>query len=448
MLKRFIDRLRGRQPSVSKSTMRLQVIKGLQHGISRRQISAPASKVLDGLQEHGYQAFLVGGGVRDLLLGATPKDFDVATNATPEQVRSLFRNARIIGRRFRLVHVLFGRETIEVATFRAHHEQDLKTASTNAQGMIVRDNVYGSMEDDAERRDFTINALYYNIADDCLYDYVNGVRDLDARLLRLIGHPDTRYREDPVRMLRAIRFAAKLDFRIEAQTAAPLTQLAPLLEGVSPHRLADEVDKLLGCGHAERVIALLEEYHLLPYLFPDLVLNDSSRRLIEATARNTDERLRIGKGINPAFFYATLLWHAVQQRSRQLHDQGSALLPALQQAIQQVIQRQQVRTAFTRMLATSLREIWEMQPRLEHPDLRRVDDMLQQPRFRAGFDFLMLREQSGEKTAGMGAWWHRYQEATAEQRQLMLDTIIHARKQQGGGAPSKRRRPPRKRKPS
>ncbi len=447
MLKRFIDRLRGRRAADSPSAKKAHIIARGRHGIARQRISSAAVKVLEGLQGKSYQAYLVGGGVRDLLLGLTPKDFDVATSATPEQVRALFRNARIIGRRFRLVHVLFGRETIEVATFRAHHEQDEQRTTTNAQGMIVHDNVYGQMEEDAERRDFTVNALYYDVADETIHDYVGGVNDLEARLLRLIGHPETRYREDPVRMLRAIRFAAKLDFRIEAHTAAPLPHLASLLTGVSPHRLADEVDKLLGSGHAETVLALLEEYGLLHDLFPDLHLNDASRRLILATAQSTDARLRIGKGINPAFFYAALLWQPVQVRSRQLHDHGTPLVPALQQAIQQVIQQQMTRTALTRVLATTLREIWEMQTRLQNPDIRRVDEMLQSPRFRAGFDFLVLREQSGEPTGQMGDWWQHYQDADSAGRQALQAEVLAARRQPDGAAPKRRRRPPRKRKP-
>ncbi len=448
MLKRFIDRLRGRRAADSPSVKKARIIAAGRHGITRQRISSAAVKVLEGLQGKSYQAYLVGGGVRDLLLGLTPKDFDVATNATPEQVRALFRNARIIGRRFRLVHVLFGRETIEVATFRAHHEQDDSRNTTNAQGMIVRDNVYGLIEEDAERRDFTVNALYYDIAADAIHDYVGGVSDLEARLLRLIGHPETRYREDPVRMLRAIRFAAKLDFDIEEHTAAPLRRLAPLLDGVSPHRLADEVDKLLGSGHAETVLALLEEHGLLHHLFPNLHLNDASRHLILATAQSTDARLRIGKGINPAFFYAALLWQSVQVRSHQLHDHGTPLVPALQQAIQQVIQHQMTRTALTRVLAMTLREIWEMQPRLQNPDIRRVDEMLQSPRFRAGFDFLVLREQSGESTGQMGQWWQRYQDANSDERQALQDEVLAARRQPGNDAPKRRRRAPRKRKPA
>ncbi|MGH8492823.1 MAG: polynucleotide adenylyltransferase PcnB [Moraxellaceae bacterium] len=446
MIKALINRLRGKTAAPAK--LERVIIPRDQHPISRRDISNAALKTLYRLKDNGYQGFLVGGGVRDLLLGLHPKDFDVATNATPEQVKQVFGSqCMLIGRRFRLAHVRYGREIIEVATFRAHHTQaESEThARTSDEGMILRDNVWGSVEEDAERRDFTVNALYYNIEDFSVWDFAGGLADLEKRQLRLIGDPDTRYREDPVRMLRAIRFAAKLEFDIEAATAAPIRELGDLLDDISSHRLYDETQKLLSCGHAVRVLDLLHEYDLFQHLFMFDEGSEESKRLLTLTAKSTDERIAIGKSVNPAFFYAVLLWPALQKSYTSLLGEDMPPVPALQQAGQRVISRQTQRTAITRMTAQTIREIWEMQPRLERPRPRQVDILLQQQRFRAAYDFLVLREEAGEETDGWGEWWTHYQEADPGLRAELLRAL----ESNGGSAGRKpRKRSPRKRKPA
>jgi poly(A) polymerase len=448
MLKALIDRLSGRK--TKRPRLKLVISNRDQHTISRKGISQPALKVLYRLHEHGYQAFLVGGGVRDLLLGLHPKDFDIATNATPEQVKHVFGGqCQLIGRRFRLAHVRFGREIIEVATFRAHHSQaeSATHARTSDEGMILRDNVWGTVEEDAERRDFTVNALYYNIADFTLWDFAGGLKDIERRQLRLIGDPVTRYREDPVRMLRAIRFAAKLDFNIEPATAEPIFALGDLLDDISNHRLFDESQKLLGGGHAERVLELLHEYELMDHLFPEASDDETAIQLVRLTARNTDQRLEAGKSVNPAFFYAALLWGRLEEERERLLAEGVPLVPALQQAGQRVISRQAERTAIPRFTAQTMRDIWELQPRLETPRPRQVDALITNPRFRAAYDFLLLREQAGEETDGMATWWTRYQEADPGLQAEML-RALESRGSGPAGGGAKRKRRPRKRKPA
>lgn len=450
MIKNLIDRLRGR-PSSRRPVLKLTVTPREQHPISRKDISSAAVKTLYRLHDHGYQAFLVGGGVRDLLLGLHPKDFDIATDATPEQVKQVFGGqCQIIGRRFRLAHVRFGREIIEVATFRAHHTQaeGEHHARTSDEGMILRDNVWGSIEEDAERRDFTVNALYYNIADFTLWDFAGGRKDLEKRQLRLIGDPETRYREDPVRMLRAIRFAAKLEFDIEPATAEPLRRLGDLLDDISSHRLFDESQKLLASGHAGRVLTLLKEYDLFRHLFPQAGPSEEYERLLTLTAESTDQRIQDGKSVNPAFFYAALLWGRVQAHYAELNAEGVPPVPALQQAGQRAISRQTERTAITRFTAQALREIWEMQPRLENPRPRQVDALLVQQRFRAAYDFLVLREKAGEDTAGWGAWWTRYQDADPGLQAELLRALESGGKSVAAGSRKPRKRGPRKRKPA
>ena len=420
-----------------------------QHCISRRDISRAALKVMAQLRDQGYQAYLVGGGVRDLLLGGHPKDFDVATNATPEQVRQLFRGSRIIGRRFQIVHVRFGREIIEVTTFRGHHQAgepasrgrrpgNAKSARSQ-DGMLLRDNVYGSMEDDAYRRDFTVNALYYCAGDFSLYDYTGGMKDLEARKLQMIGEPAARYREDPVRMLRAIRFAAKLDFAIAEETAAPIHALNNLITAVPAARLFDEVLKLFMHGHARRTWQLLLEYGLFQPLFPassaaiEQDRNGHTLRLIEQAMTNTDRRIAADKPVTPAFIFAALLWPAVAQRFEQLQQEGVPPVPAMHQAAQQVLSEQQSFIAIPRRFSMITREIWELQLRLQQR--RRAEELMTRQRFRAGYDFLLLREEAGEPTEHLAQWWTRYQEADDDSRQQMLSQL-----------PSGNRRP-RKRKP-
>jgi poly(A) polymerase len=446
MIKALINRLRGR-PATPPALKRV-VIPRDQHPISRKDISSAALKTLYRLREQGHQGFLVGGGVRDLLLGLHPKDFDVATSATPEQVKQAFGGqCQLIGRRFRLAHVRYGREVIEVATLRAHHTQaegDAQARTSN-DGLILRDNVWGTIEEDAERRDFTVNALYYNIEDFSIWDFAGGLKDIERRELHLIGDPDTRYREDPVRMIRAIRFAAKLNFSIAASTAEPIHRLGGLLDDISSHRLFDEAQKLLASGHAAQVLNLLQEYGLFRHLFPLGGRSEESKRLLTLTANSTDQRLAEGKSVNPAFFYATLLWEQVRVEYQRLQDAGIPPVPALQQAGQRVISRQVERTAIPRFTAQTIREIWEMQPRLDKPRPRQVEMLVQQQRFRAAYDFLVLRENAGEKTAGFGQWWTRYQDADPGLQAEMLRALEGTGT---SGDKKPRRRPPRKRKPA
>lgn len=394
----------------------LAIIPRDEHGISRSNISDNALKVLYRLHKAGYQALLVGGGVRDTLLGMHPKDFDVATDATPEQVNKLFRNSRLIGRRFKLVHVIFGREVIEVATFRAppREEHSQQQAATGSEGMILRDNVYGNRDEDALRRDFTINALYYNIADFSVLSYAGGWEDLQHRTLRLIGDPETRYREDPVRMMRAIRFMAKLNFDLAPATAEPITELAPLLEQVPSARLFDESLKLFLSGHAARTLELMRQYHLFGHLFPaaaECIDDDNfALSLARNTMKNTDLRIQSGKSVTPYFFLSALLWPAVLRMQHNLEAKGMDSHPALHKAIDGVMAYQCQFTAIPRRFTISMREVWELQLRLPKIRSRKCRDLLEHPRFRAAYDFLLLREQSGEELNGLGQWWTDFQQ--------------------------------------
>lgn len=403
---------RWRKPSSPPLSLKPQVITRDKHPISRKSISSAAVKTLYRLHDAGYDAYLIGGGVRDVLLGLSPKDFDVATDATPEQVKQVFgQQCQLIGRRFRLAHVRWGREVIEVATFRgAHDDADDDIAQQNQDGRILRDNVWGSIEQDAQRRDFTINAIYYRIADFSLWDFAHGLADIEQRLLRLIGDPETRYREDPVRMLRAIRFSAKLDFQMAHETALPIRRLAPLLAEVSSHRLFDEAQKLLASGYSSRILALLEEHSLFAVLFPEAAEYPRDA-LWQLTARNTDSRIQGGSHTNPGFFYAALLWGSVQARALAAIQSGEAVSPSWQQAAVQALMAQSHITSIPKYVGGTIRAIWELQYRLENPRAKQVEQLAQHERFRAAYDFLVLREEAGEQTHGMGAWWTRWQSA-------------------------------------
>jgi poly(A) polymerase len=424
-----------------------EVLGNNQHSLRRGQISRYAVSVVERLQNAGYQAYVVGGCVRDLLLNFEPKDFDVATSATPEQVRAEFRNARVIGRRFKLVHVHFGREIIEVATFRSHHpqgdeEEDSTQAARNESGRILRDNVYGTLEDDAQRRDFTINALYFDVSNERILDYAHGVHDIRNRLIRLIGDPEQRYQEDPVRMLRAVRFAAKLGFDIEKHSAAPIRRLAPMLREIPSARLFDEVLKLFLSGQAERTFELLLEYDLFAPLFPAsakaLEQNpEYAGRLIRQALANTDERIYRGKPVTPAFLFAALLWPALPARVAYLQGRGMPPIPAMQEATHDVISEQCQRTAVPKRFTIPIREIWDMQERLPRRSGKRADLLLENPRFRAGYDFLLLREEAGEETDGLGDWWTDYQDASDSERRNMIRAL---NSKDDGAAPRKRRR--------
>lgn len=393
------------------------------HTVSRKNISENALKVMSRLRSQGFEAYLVGGAVRDLLLGGHPKDFDVATNATPEQVHDAFRNSRIIGRRFKIVHVRFGREIIEVTTFRGHHDDpDSDTPSDrpekhskhSASGMLLRDNVYGSLEEDAIRRDFTINALYYSSDDFCVFDYVDGLADLQNRQIRIIGDPEKRYREDPVRMLRAIRFAAKMGFTIESTTAEPIADLGYMLEAIPAARLFDEMLKLFMAGYALATFRLLCEYNLLEHLFPAtataLEETENAGRLIEAAMRSTDSRIAEDKPVTPAFILAALLWPPTVQLKSQIEDGGDSSLGALDEAAQTIIAEQMHHIAIPKRFTQPMREIWEFQLRLQKRRGKNVNKLVAHRRFRAAYDFLLLREESGEDLDGLGKFWTELQE--------------------------------------
>lgn len=431
MLRKLLSFIPGRSNMPANKRYQLNIIPRDQHCISRKHISEPAKKVLHRLNQAGFEAYLVGGGVRDLLLEGEPKDFDIATNATPEEVHNLFRNSRLIGRRFKIVHVLFGREVIEVTTFRGGNgegddDQDQRARQTNEHGLLVRDNVYGTMEEDALRRDFTINALYYCIQDFTVLDYARGLQDLEARQLRLIGDPETRYREDPVRMLRAVRFAAKLGFTIEPKTATPIRSLASLLDHVPPARLFEEVLKLFSAGNGEATYAHLMEYGLFEALFPQTyhaIQAEGDDGVIRQALHNTDERIRNNKSVTPYFLFAALLWPALQQQWQQCQDQGEAPIPALHSAAHQVIERQIRSTSIPRRFSVPMKEIWEMQTRLSKRHGRRAEMLMGHPRFRAAYDFLLVRESAGEHTEGLGDWWTRYQDADEDERNRMVKAL-------------------------
>ncbi len=387
---------------------------------------------------------MVGGGVRDLLLGREPKDFDVATDATPEDVKQIFRNCRLIGRRFRLAHVHFGREIIEVATFRGMHEATSDQARQDSNnGMLLRDNVYGTIEEDALRRDFTVNALYYNIEDFSLVDYADGLKDLQAGVLRLLGDPEQRYREDPVRMLRAARFAAKLGFTINPACEKPLFENGDLLSGVPSARLFEEVLKLFLGGTALHAFEKLRHFDLFRHLFPETDESLSHEEqgfpvtFVIWGLKNTDARVRAGKPVTPAFLFAVFLWEPVRRRMQQLEARGESRHDAMMEAGREVIDRQISRVAIPKRFSLQMREIWNMQHRLEQRG-KRTMRLLEHPRFRAAYDFLLLRAESGEIDLALAQWWTQIQEVNEERRIEMAGAT-------GGDSKKRRRRRPRKR---
>ena len=421
MIRKLISRVFGRKPGHARPA----TLEASQHGIRREDLSNGSRRTVETLQQHGYQAFVVGGAVRDLLAGIPPKDYDVATNATPEQVRQCFRRARIIGRRFQIVHVMMGAETIEVTTFRGHHDQhdDERRAQTDQSGRVLRDNVFGSQQDDAARRDFTINALYYDPSSGQVIDYHHGVDDIRAKTLRMIGDPAKRYREDPVRMLRAVRLAAKLDYAIEPATRRPIQELADLIEGVPPSRLFDEMLKLLTSGYAVDCVRRLRDeglhHGLLPLL--DVILDQPmGEKFVMLALANTDDRVRQSKGISPGFLFATLLWHEVLAKWEALKHGGERPIPALFLAMDEVLDVQAEKLAITRRVAGDIKDIWALQPRFEQRSGKRPYGLLEQPRFRAGYDFLLLRAESGEVGQELADWWTAFADADGEGRAALL----------------------------
>jgi poly(A) polymerase len=414
-----------------------------EHTVSRKHISANALQVLSRLHDAGHRALLVGGGVRDLLLGGEPKDFDVATDATPEEIKRLFRSCRLIGRRFRLAHVRFGREIIEVATFRGEHD-GAGDGHVQHDGRIVRDNVFGTLEEDVRRRDFTVNALYYDFADQSVIDFVGGMQDLTNGVLRLIGEPEKRYREDPVRMLRALRFAAKLGFELQSDCADAIRDLGELLDEISPARLFEEVLKLFQSGCGERTMELLREYDLLIYLLPmtDAAMRRDpfAERLMMQALANTDARIAEGKPVTPAFLFAAFLWPSVSRRTTELRERGEPANAALEQAASELMPAQLEATALPRRFAVPMREIWQLQDRLTELNGKRALRLLGHPRFRAAYDFLCLRVEAGEKLRKAATFWTEIQEQNPEQ-QARTAAAAAGKQRRGRGRGRRRRRP-------
>jgi poly(A) polymerase len=396
---------------------------------------------LNGLKHAGFDACLVGGCVRDLMLGYEPKDFDIVTNALPDQILPLFRSARRIGRRFELIHVRFGREIIEVATYRGLPEANTDDNKTES-GRLLRDNVFGTQEQDALRRDITVNALYYNFHDFSVIDYVGGVADLEAGILRMIGNPETRFREDPVRMLRVLRFAAKLGFRIEDETATPIRRLGVLLDEVPAARRFEEVLKLFQGGSALTTFELLRRYGLFQYLFPMTEISlaefdeSYSTIFVPKALQNTDTRIIEGKPVTPAFLYAVMLWGPVRQRQDVLIERGGSPAEALRQAASEILSRQSAYTSVPRRFSGPMREIWNLQSRFARRRGKMAFRLAAHERFRAAYDFLLLRTEAGELESELAHWWTEFQEQSDAGRRSMVNRLSS----EGSGKGRKRRR--------
>ena len=411
-----------------------------QHIVTRRNISDAALRVLRGLNAAGYDSYLVGGGVRDLLLGRQPKDFDIATDATPEQIKKVFKNSRIIGRRFKIVHVRFGREIFEVTTFRGPHNnrnvvgdkgqqniKGLESAQSN-NGLILRDNVYGRIDEDAERRDFTINSLYYTLKDFVILDFTGGIEDIQKKTIRIIGNPTERYIEDPVRMLRALRFSAKLNFKIETNTLEPIDKLAHLLGSISTARLFDESIKLLATGHGRKSFKNLKQYKIGMYLFEptlsametDFTKNQQSSRLLDLALHNTDLRLEEGKSVTPGFLFAALLWPVFQMYLEINKKLKLTKKQLFQSSIDMAIERQLSYTAIPKRFTIAIKEIWRLQSQLERTSPRNIGIVFSNKKFRAAYDFLLLREQSGEKLKSITSWWTLFQLSDEQTQSQMI----------------------------
>jgi poly(A) polymerase len=485
MIKSFIDKILGKTPAKRSRAAKAddkpaKAIGGIpvgkrvdvphsEHGINPALVDERARKVVETLQDAGYEAYIVGGAVRDLLLGLRPKDFDVATNATPEQVKSLFRRAFIIGRRFRIVHVVYGRgrehEVIEVSTFRAYldasaaeqvtgnektSKKDLadKSHVVDAEGRVLRDNVWGPQDQDAARRDFTINAMYYDPRTGVVVDYHGGIPDARKRVLRMIGEPDVRYREDPVRIIRVVRFAAKLGFDIEPATREPIREMAALLANVPQSRLFDEMIKLMQTGHAQASIEQLRKqgldrgiFPVLDVVFDEVRLHPAREQFVQLALADTDRRVGEGKPVAPSFLLACLLWHDVLAHWKRLQAQGEPAFPALQAATDAVFDARIGDISGRGKLAADMREIWTMQPRFERRSGNGPVTLVEQPRFRAGFDFLRLRAQSGEGDVELAQWWEDFSMGDSVRRRELMDIAreqdLAKRQAAGGGARAK-----------
>src|SRR5471032_734521 len=435
MIKKFIRKILGVKKEAARDATVATVLGPAQHGIDPKLVTSNAIRVTSSLQEAGFEAFVVGGAVRDLLLGVKPKDFDIATNATPEQVKKLFRRAFIIGKRFQIVHVMFGQDLLEVTTFRGAGSD---SAPKDEHGRVLRDNTFGLQHEDALRRDFTINAMYYNPATQEVLDYHGGVEDIRAQTLRMIGKPEERYREDPVRMLRVVRFAAKLKFTIEPATAAPIPVMATLINNVPAPRVFDEMLKLLMSGHALACLQQLRKeglhHGLLPLL--DVVLEQPlGAKFVTLALDATDARIAAGKTVSPGFLFASLLWHQVLEKWTAYRAAGEFPIPALHLAADDVLDSQTEKLALQRKIGSDMRDIWSMQPRFERRTGKSPHKLLEHPRFRAGYDFLLLRCASGEIDGEIGEWWTAFYEGDEIAREELLSSANRAPE---GGAKKKR----------
>lgn len=426
MIKKFIEKVFGTRKTRKPVAPKERIYTRDEHGIRREELSNAAISVCEGLHRAGYKGFVVGGAVRDLLLGRHPKDYDVATDATPEQVRAVFRRARIIGRRFKLVHVMFRDETVEVSTFRANHpaaDADEQDGRADEHGRLLRDNVYGNQQEDAIRRDFTMNALFYDPEREEVWDCVNGVADVKQKRVVMIGDPAARYREDPVRMLRAARLAAKLGFTIDPATEAPIAELAPLLDNVPTARLFDEMQKMLFSGHAlngiEKLRSLGLHLGILPVL-DSLFADAGAKAFVTLALQRTDERIALDKGVSPPFLFAALFWWPMVQRSRALEAKGVRPLQAMHEAMDEVLDEQRKTLAVPRRLDPLIKELWAAQLRFPHRSQRQAFRTLTHPRFRASYDFYALRAEAGDADTEIAAWWERFQFADEPTREAML----------------------------
>ena len=421
-LGKFFERKSSHKDGIS------TVLHAQQHNLNSKKISKHACEVVRVLQKNNFEAYVVGGCVRDLLLDLNPKDFDIATNATPQQVKRLFRRSRIVGRRFQIVHVQFGRELIEVTTFRSNNTDINGKVQKAESGLLTRDNMFGSMQDDASRRDLSINALYYDTEKNTLHDFWDGLEDLAKRKIRIIGNPATRYSEDPVRLLRVARFAAKLGFQIESKTLKPIIKMANSLQHVSAPRMFDETLKLFMGGYGLAVFQQLFESRLFAHLVPQTNRlidqgHPTAKKMVEQALVNTDLRIRSNKRVTPAFIYAALLWPSVQKTAAEYEKQGHPAASAINKAANEVISNQIPITAIPKRFTMAMREIWSMQLTLVKRGGNRANRSMENPRFRAAYDFILLREQTGECLDGLGDWWTTYQEANEDERQTMVQQL-------------------------
>jgi poly(A) polymerase len=426
-ISKFFDR-----NSSKKNDDHHRVLNSHEHSLNPKKICKHACEIIRVLQKNNFEAYVVGGCIRDLLLGLKPKDFDIATNATPHQVKRLFRRSRIIGRRFQIVHVQFGRELIEVTTFRSNNAEQNGKVQQSASGVLTRDNMFGSLQDDASRRDLSINALYYDTEKNTLHDFCDGLEDLAKRKIRIIGNPATRYSEDPVRLLRAVRFAAKLGFHIDSKSLKPITKMADSLQHVSAPRMFDETLKLFMSGYGLAVFHLLYEYQLFAQLIPQASRlidqgHSTAKKMVEQALTNTDLRIRSNKRVTPAFIYAALLWPSVQKIAAEYEQQGHPPASAMAKAGNEVIGNQIAITSIPRRFTMAMREIWAMQLTLVKRGGNRASRSMENPRFRAAYDFILLREQAGESLDGLGDWWTKYQDVSDDERQNMVQKLPYSK---------------------